>query len=145
MLNCYGVTAATALLVIVTSPDLSTDSGSLSGHIQHMVIARRCCNSVRPTRNRWLKLMLWVSWDWSWKSARLLSSLDVMPFGIFLAKYIKAGVHKFSKSLVVTSKLQAPEGWQRQIRYWGPNNIGHHCTKLSRPGNLAYGICAPLH
>jgi len=79
-----------------------------------MVTARRCCNSVRSTRNRWLKRLLWVSWAWSWKYAGLFSSLiRHHAIDIFFSRYIKVGVYQFSKNLVATSKLQAPEGRHR--------------------------------
>jgi len=32
----------------------------------------------------------------------------------------------------------------KQVRYWEFTNISHHCTKFSRLGDLAIGICSPL-
>jgi hypothetical protein len=32
----------------------------------------------------------------------------------------------------------------KQVPYWGPTNIRHHCIHCSRPVDLATGLCAPL-
>jgi hypothetical protein len=109
-----------------------------------MVIARRCCNLVRSTRNRWLKRLLWVSRDWSSNYAGLFSSLTRrQAINIFFSRYNMVGVYKFSNNLVATSKLQAPEGRHRQVWYWGPNNIRHHRTKLIAQATWGTGFVYP--
>jgi hypothetical protein len=53
--------------------------------------------------------------------------------------YVYPGMHKFSKNLGANSKsLSLPQEWHKECSSWQP-------TKFSRHGDLAPGICAPLH
>jgi hypothetical protein len=56
------------------------------------------------------------------------------------------GVHRLSKNLGTTSHFDTPErGNVKQAPYCGCTNIRRHRAKYSGYGDLAPGICAPLH
>jgi hypothetical protein len=57
---------------------------------------------------------------------------------------VRSGVPTFSKSTNHFKILDTRKGDMKQIPYWEPHNIRHHRTKLSLPGDVASGICAPL-
>jgi len=96
-----------------------------------MVIARRCCNSVRSTRSRWLKkaVMGITGVVLEVRRAVLLTDYTSRHWHFLFQIQYGWGLQIFQQSSG-TSKLQAPEGRHRQVRYWGPNNIRHHRTKL---------------
>jgi len=52
----------------------------------------------------------------------------------------------FPKNLGATSEFDTPErGNMKQAPYWGYTDIRRHRAKCSGHGDLAPGICAPLH
>jgi len=57
-----------------------------------------------------------------------------------ICNYCYGRMHKFSRNLGAISKFKAPEGWHRQVLYWGPTNIMCHRMTFIRHGDLAPGI-----
>lgn len=74
-----------------------------------------------------------------------LSAPIVPPFdflGIMsFRNYITSGMYKFSKNLEATSNPKGQKDVPKQVSYSGLTNR----SQLSRPGDLAPGIRAPLN
>ena len=64
------------------------------------------------------------------------------PTSLYVGEGV-GGRHIYSKSYKPPQNFRRQKSGKKQF-HTGPTNIKRHCTKFSRHGDLAPGICAPL-
>jgi hypothetical protein len=103
---------------------------------------KNCRNSTHhespPQKKKTIRLRIEMEYDYE------LSRTATAPLSSGLSCRFEQGCANVPKMQTPPQNTRCQMGDMQQVRYWRPKNIGCHCTKFNRSGELKCGIFSHL-